>query len=65
MNSAIAARLDDLIELAGRLMAAVASERPGALLATFPLMRLGIDADAMATTLQGHIEKLNPTLERK
>ncbi len=36
------------------------SRAAGALLPTFPLMRMGIDADAMANALQGHIERLSP-----
>jgi hypothetical protein len=58
MNAAIAGRLADVIGLCERLKAAVESERPGGLLPTFPLMRLGLDADAMANALEGHIERI-------
>jgi hypothetical protein len=60
MKEAIAARLSDLIATAEKLKATVAAERPSALLSTFPLMRLGIDVDGMATALQGHAERLSP-----
>lgn len=60
MNAAIAARLSDLIAVAEKLRATVSAERPGALLPTFPLMRLGLDVDAMVTLLQGRVEMLQP-----
>jgi hypothetical protein len=58
MNAAIADRLTDLIVLAQRLRAAVEAETPKALLPTFPLMRMALDADSMVTALEGHVEKL-------
>jgi hypothetical protein len=63
MNSAIATRLADLITLAERLKAAVEGKRPGALLPTFPMMRMALDADAMANALAGHVERLIPQPE--
>jgi hypothetical protein len=60
MNTAIVSRLADVTLLCERLKAAVEADKPGAMLLTFPLMRLGIDADAMANVLQGHVERLSP-----
>jgi hypothetical protein len=61
MKEAIAARLGDVITLCERRKASVEADKPGAMLPTFPLMRLGIDADGMANVLQGHVERLgNP-----
>ena len=59
MKEAIAARFDDLIALAQRLKATVEAERPGALLPTFPMMRLGLAVDAMTTALHNHVECCN------
>ena len=58
MNKAITARLADVITLCERLKAVVVSERPEALLPTFPLMRLGLDADAMVNALEGHLGRI-------
>ncbi|HBI42445.1 MAG TPA: hypothetical protein DDY78_06235 [Planctomycetales bacterium] len=63
MKEVIAARLDDLIALAQQLKATVEAEQPGAMPPTFPLMRLGLDADAMVNTLQAHLERLIPQPE--
>ena len=52
MNATIADRLTDLIVLVERLRAAVEAETPAALLPTFPLMRMVLDADSMATALE-------------
>jgi hypothetical protein len=42
-------------DLAFRLKAAVEAGTPTA---PFPLIRLGLDADAMANVLQAHVERL-------
>jgi hypothetical protein len=56
---AIAARLGDVADAAWKLKAAVeAQQHDGQNLAPFPLIRLGLDADGMATVLQGHAERL-------
>jgi hypothetical protein len=63
MNTAIAARLDDLIAVAEKLKATIEAGRPGALLPTFQLMRAGIEVDGMTTALQAHLERLIPQPE--
>ena len=65
MKEAIAGRLTDVITLCERLKASVEADKPGAMLPTFVLMKLGLDADGMANVLQGHIERLgNPDAGR-
>jgi hypothetical protein len=63
MKEAITGRLSDLIAVAEKLRATIEAERPSALLPTFTMMRLGLDADAMVNTLQGHLERLIPQPE--
>jgi hypothetical protein len=55
ITAAIAARLGDVADLAFRLKAAVESGQPAA---PFSILRMALDADAAATALQGHIERL-------
>jgi hypothetical protein len=58
INAAVCARLGDLIGAAESLRQTIESERPGALLPTFILLRAGVAVDGMATELQEHAAKL-------
>ena len=61
INSAIIGRIGDLISTAESLRATIESERPGALLPTFHLLRTGVAIDGMVTELSEHAAKLgNP-----
>jgi hypothetical protein len=60
--SAIAARLGDVADAAFRLKAAVEAGQPAH---PFSLLRMAVDADAAATLLQGHVEKLATTAGTK
>jgi hypothetical protein len=59
ITAAIAQRLGDLADAAFRLKAAVESGAPAA---PFSILRLGLDADAAATALEGHAERLTTAL---
>jgi hypothetical protein len=62
ITAAIAARLGDVADAAFRLRAAVEAGAPAA---PFPLIRLGLDADAMALALEGHAERLQAVAEKR
>ena len=55
ITAAIAARLGDAADAAFRLKQAVESGAPAA---PFPLLRMALDVDGMATVLEGHVERL-------
>ena len=58
IRAAIAARLGDLADAASKLKQAVEAGTPAG---PFPLIRLGLDADGMATVLQAHAEHIQPS----
>ena len=56
ITAAIAQRLGELADVAFRLKQAVEAGAPAA---PFSILRMAVDVDAAATTLEGHVERVS------